>query len=43
MKDDLGWMVTLFVEIIGKGIDLGRKVEFSFGYVKCETLVILWR
>lgn len=43
MKDDLGWMVTPFAETTGKGIDLGRKVEFSFGHVKCETLVTSWR
>lgn len=37
-KDDLGWMVMPFAETIGKRIDLGRKVEFNFGRVKCEVV-----
>lgn len=28
-----------FAETTGKGIDLGRKVEFSFGHPECEMLV----
>lgn len=37
--DDLGGMVIQFAETTRKGIDLGRKVEFSFGHVKWEMLV----
>lgn len=39
IKDDLGGMVIQFAETTRKGIDLGRKVEFSFGHVKWEMLV----
>lgn len=37
-KDDLGWMVIPSAETIGKRMNLGRKVEFNFGHIKCEVV-----